>query len=178
MEILQLTLFSNSISIQEVCETVWCTVLLIVFIGFIVWMIHLKNENYIPKEFLHYPLLKISFDVSGKRLPKIEEYIEGWLLNGGFETIKQNEEKVKLWEQDAEKFIETCSNPDNRRQQYNNILHNNKIKTYNFQFTRKHTVYYQRNNTKYSTIQDVVCDQRWFGYDRILEIYNKATNIK
>lgn len=178
MGILQLTFFSNSISIQEVWVTAGCALGLAAFIGLIVWIIYLIDENSIPNEFRNYPFLKISFDVSGKRLPKIEEYIEGWLLNGGLKVVEQNEEKVKLWEQDAEKFIETCDNPDNRRQQYNNILHDNKIKTYNFQFTRKHTVYYQRNNTKYSTIQDVVCDQRWFGYDRLKEIYNNTTNIK
>lgn len=122
--------------------------------------------------------MKKGFDVSGHRLPIVDNYVSGWLQCIRFEDIKQNEEKVKLWEQDAERFIETCSNPDNRRQQYNTILHNNKAKTYNFQFTRKHTVYYQRDNRKYSTIQDIVCDQRWFGYDRIVEMYNNATNIK
>ena len=175
MRILQLTLFSNSISIKEDYILIGYAVSLAAFIVFI---IHLICENSTPDAFRNYPFLKISFDVSGKRLPKIEEYIEGWLLNGGLKVIEQNEEKVKLWEQDAEKFLETCSNPDNRRQQYNNIAYNNKIKTYNFQFTRKHTVYYQRNNTKYFTIQDVVCDQRWLGYDRLKEIYNNATNIK
>lgn len=132
MGILQLTLFSNSIDIKEDYIIIGYAVSLAAFIGFIVFIIHIICENSTPDKFRNYPFLKISFDVSGKRLPKIEEYIEGWLLNGGFETIKQNEEKVKLWEQDAEKFLEACGNPDNRRQQYNTILHNNKAKTYNF----------------------------------------------
>lgn len=150
----------------------------IIHIIFIVFIIKLLSDYSLPKAFRNYPYMKNSFDVSGHRLPIIDNYVSGWLRCSGFEAIKYNEEKIKLWEQDTERFIESCRNPGKRRKQYEKILCNNKAKTYYFELTRRKTVYYQRNNIKYSKIQSVVCDHKYYSYEELKQIYNNATNIK
>lgn len=94
----------------------------------------------------HYPYFKYYFDVSGKRKPDIENYIDTFLNQNNFLLIKKHQEEINQWKKECQEKIEKSKMKKHRRKQYQKILDDDNA--YNFYLTRKQTRYKQRNYVK------------------------------
>ena len=130
----------------------------------------------------HYPYFKHSFDVSGKRNPDIENYIDEFLINGGFYTIDSHEKEIECWKEKCEKKIKKSLLKRYRRWQYKKSLDDEGA--YIFYLTRKQTRYYQINyeRTSYKVEQKVkscICNYDYlFNRNERLKKINYECTIK
>lgn len=44
-----------------------------------------------------YPYFIYNFDVSGKRIPQIDDLLNMFLIHGGFECIQNHQKKIEQW---------------------------------------------------------------------------------
>lgn len=105
----------------------------------------------------HYPYYFHYFDVSGKRKPMIEDYIDRFLIAGNFDLIKQHYERIQQWKKECQKKIENSKMKKYRTKQYQRCLDD--THAFHFSFTRKQTRYRQINyvKTAYKIAQAVNC---------------------
>ena len=106
-----------------------------------------------------YPYFTYSFDVTGKRNVKIEDYIDNFLRNEqNWHLIQFHQHIIQEWKKQAEKYIQTCRICKYRTQQYKSILDDNHA--YHFILFRNQTRYQQRNYVK-TPYKVSVADSEW-----------------
>lgn len=117
----------------------------------IVIIVCVKLSKYIEKRKspFRFPYFEMEFDVSGKRNPRMEDYIDMFLINNGRKYIIEYERSLKEWHKNCEQLIEQSSMPDYRREQYDNCIFGTE-QPYIFSFVRNQTRYRQRNHVKHS----------------------------
>ena len=113
----------------------------------------------------HYPYFYYAFDVSGKRMPQIEDYIDRFLNAGNFVLIQNHNEKIKTWKETSEKRLDRCWLKRYRRRQYQKSL--NDEYAYVFSLTRQQTRYRQQNYVKTPYKVTQVSSQISFSYESL-----------
>lgn len=123
-----------------------------------------------------YPYFLKSFDVTGKRNIKIEDYIDRFLNdNTNWQIIYLHEQNIKLWKKQTEKFLESCILKKYRRKQYIKILDDQNA--YQFKTVRKQTRYRQKNYIKTSYKVSVVNAKLCVDWNWICNRYNQLKRI-
>ncbi len=64
-----------------------------------------KVEKALSSPF-QYPYFEMSFDVSGKRNPDIEDYIDYYLIENGFDAIEEHHNKTIAWKKECEEQLQ------------------------------------------------------------------------
>ena len=127
-----------------------------------------------------FPLAIYSFDVSGKRLPDVNDYIDKFIIDGGIEEINLHRDKIKEWKEQCEEQINSIKNKKKHARaenKYNNICEYNSGKEYVFTLYRRVTGYKQVNHQKYKhetlcTVEEFTC-----SYEYLHERENKLHEI-
>ena len=86
------------------------------------------------------------FDVSRKRSPHMEDYIDAFLNDGNFYIFHDYEASIQSWKYKCENKIQKSLFSQLRRKQYESILDDDYA--FRFYFTREHTRYRQQNYVK------------------------------
>ena len=123
----------------------------------------------------HYPYFYQEFDVSGKRKPQIEDWLDQYLIDGGFADIQKHEQKVQMWKQQSEDQINRSLFKNVRRRRYEQVLDD--VHGYHFVFVRDQIRYRQRNYVK-TAYRVSVNDKVWYcSYTYIENRYRQLAQI-
>lgn len=93
-----------------------------------------------------YPYFIYSFDVSGKRKPHIEDFLDTFLISGGFKRIQSHQMIIERWKLESHQRIEKSILKSYRRRQYEQAL--NDEAAFKFCFIRSQTRYIQKITLK------------------------------
>ena len=121
----------------------------------------------ILKSPFQYPYYTHYFNVSGKRNPQIEDYIDEFLINGYFVLIQKHEEKIQKWKDECLSRISHSILKKYRMKQYYNCLDDDCA--YSFRLFRNQTRYTQKNYVKIPYKVSQVVDRLNCNYEYILE---------
>ncbi|MBD5100076.1 MAG: HNH endonuclease [Clostridiales bacterium] len=149
------------------------------FIGIIVGVIVVPILSLILYSILKspfkYPYHTIKFDVSGKRLPNVNDLIDNHLNAYGFNEFPQHYEIVKKWKLDCQERIQKSKLKKLRSQQFEKIIDDEHM--FHFELIRKQTRYKQVNYVKspysvYVTVAQYTSDLKY-----IQQRYDDLANI-
>ena len=122
-----------------------------------------------------YPYFIHEFDVSGKRNPHIEDFLDTFLIQGGYTDIQNHQENIEEWKAKSCERIKKSILKRYRNKQYKRALDDNVA--FKFYFIRSQTRYRQRNYVKESYKVNVIDDCFEYNFDDISERYNQLSNI-
>lgn len=122
-----------------------------------------------------YPYFIHKFDVSGKRNPQIEDWLDTFLISGGFEYIQSHKRKIDQWKQESCQKIEHSLLKNYRKQQYEHTLDDGSA--FMFHFMRSQTRYRQQNYVKSSYKVNVQTNSFAYSYEYIQCRYNDLSDI-
>lgn len=97
----------------------------------------------ILKSPFEYPYYEYNFDISRKRNPQPEDFLDQFLIDGGFERIRKHESIIQQWKRDSLAQIEKSHLKKYRQKQYEDCLDDSGA--YVFTFSRDQTRYSQSN---------------------------------
>ena len=134
------------------------------FIGivlFILLLILIADFNHNPFKL---PRVIVCFDISRKRQPNYEDYIDEWIigLSGHRQEIKDRfDRKLNEWDSDCKRYLERRilwkSHKENLYKTMRLSIIQNDYKMFEFIFSRNQTRYRQQNYQKYAyTVQNTV----------------------
>lgn len=126
-------------------EDYWFYLWLFVFVPLIISVIVFLTV--LIRSPFKFPYRKITFDVSGTKKPKIEDYIDRHLIGDGMNLIDGYMLKMLDWKKDCLKKIKRSAYKGRRREQYEASL--DWKHAFIFIFTRKKTRYKQVNYVRY-----------------------------
>ena len=118
-----------------------------------------------------YPYYEKEFDVSGKRNPNLENLIEAFINEGGFEEIKNHRRQVQMWKNECEAKMQKCVLKNLRRRQYHRCLDDNNA--YCFYMFRMQRRYRQQNYQKTSYKVSQVVGEGQYNYEWLHNKYQK-----
>lgn len=142
-------------------------VIVIALLSFIIYSI-LKSP-------FKYPYHTVTFDVSGKRSPNVNDLIDNHLNMYGFKEFPQHYESVKQWKRDCQERIKNTKLKKLRTQQYERIIDDERM--FRFELIRKQTRYKQVNYVKSSYSVYVAVAQYAYNLQEIQQRYNALANI-
>ena len=128
-----------------------------------------------------FPYFSQSFDVTGKRNVKIEDYIDNFIRDkDNWILLQRHQDSIKEWKKETENRIQNCKLRKYRTKQFNKVL--DEDHAYHFKLTRKQTRYKQKNYIKESYIV-ISTDSEWTAnwpwlknrYQQLKEISFEAT---
>ena len=122
-----------------------------------------------------FPYQKITFDVSGTKQPKIEDYIDDLLIEEGIDSIDQRMLKMLDWKKESLEKIKKSAYKKRRQEQFESCL--DWDRAFVFTFVRKRTRYKQVNYVRYpytviETVQENSCSYAYLKdrFDQLEEI--------
>lgn len=122
-----------------------------------------------------YPYYIYQFDVSGKRRPHIEDFLDMFLISGGYSNIQTHQKVIEQWKLNSKQRIERSILKGYRYKQYKRVL--NDTAAFKFYFIRSQTRYRQRNYVK-SAYRVYVQDSCFvYSFDDISDRYNQLYDI-
>ena len=122
-----------------------------------------------------YPYYKYNFDISGKRKPQIEDYIDEFLINGGYDDIIKHLDIIKNWKTHSENRVEKSILKNLRKNQYAKSIDDSRA--FCFFFTKSQTRYKQVNYVKNPYKVKVTTEEYRCDFDYITNRYNKLREI-
>ncbi len=122
-----------------------------------------------------YPYFIHKFDVSGKRSPHIEDFLDMFLISGGFENIQAHQNVIEQWKLDSHQRIEKSIFKNHRRKQYEQVLDDKAA--FKFYFIRSQTRYRQINYVKTAYKVDVENGCFSYNFDYIKNRYGQLDDI-
>lgn len=149
--------------------------MLIALIVCIIICIILILLRVILKSPFSYPYFIYKFDVSRKRGPHIDDYLDTFLISGGFVEIQNHQKIIEQWKLDSHKRIDQCVLKNYRRKQYERALDDNS--TFLFLFMRSQTRYMQRNYVKTPYKVNVLDGCFKYDFDYIKDRYSQLKDI-
>ena len=129
----------------------------------------------ILKSPFNYPYFSYTFDVSGKRAPKIDDYIDKYFINGHFQSIENHQQIIEQWKKTCLDSIEHSLLKSLRMSQYNDAL--NDSCAYRFILTRDQTRYKQINYVRTPYKVKTAVQQRSYSYSSLQKRYNELKEI-
>lgn len=91
--------------------------ILILLIGLVFYIISKVRES--P---FRYPYFEYCFDVSGKRKPNIEDFIDAYINNNGIGAFETHYRKVQQWKDSSQQIVDRAIFKDLRQKQFLNAL--------------------------------------------------------
>ena len=76
-----------------------------------------KVAKALSSPFQH-PYFEMSFDVSGKRNPDLEDYIDNYLIENGFDAIEEHHNKTIAWKKECEEQLQNSMLKKHRADQF------------------------------------------------------------
>lgn len=122
-----------------------------------------------------YPYFIYSFDVSGKRKPHIEDFLDTFLISGGFKRIQYHQMIIERWKLESHQRIEKSILKSYRRKQYEQAL--NDEAAFKFCFIRSQTKYIQKNYVKTAYKINIQDNCFYYSFNDIESRYNQLTDI-
>lgn len=122
-----------------------------------------------------YPYCEISFDVSGKRTPNIENYIDEYLNVNGIDKFVKHKESIEVWKQGCQDRIKKSLFKRLRTKQFEEALDDDNM--FCFALTRKQTRYKQVNYEKTPYYVTVTVDEFSCDLAAIKKRYEKLAAI-
>lgn len=122
-----------------------------------------------------YPYFHYDFDVSGKRGPQIEDWLDRFLISGGFDAIQRHQERIENWKKNSREQVEHSWLKKYRQQQLENVIDDEGA--FQFSFIRSQTRYKQRNYVRSSYKVDIRTNTFAFSYRYIQQRYKKLKDI-
>lgn len=122
-----------------------------------------------------YPYCEIAFDVSGKRSPNIEDYIDGYLNKNGIDKFVRHKESVEAWKQGCQNRIKKSLFKRLRTKQFEAVLDDENMIC--FALTRKQTRYKQVNYEKSPYYVTVTVDEFSCDLAALEKRYSKLAEI-
>ena len=122
-----------------------------------------------------YPYFIHEFNVSRKRNPQIDDYIDKFLISGGFKHIKNHQDVINAWKKDSQQQIERSILKNLRSKQYERVIDDKCA--YKFIFVRAQTRYKQRNYVKSAYKVNVQTNYYEYNYIYIVKRYNQLAEI-
>lgn len=101
---------------------------------------------YIRNPFPGYPYFIKRFDVSGRRKPDINDYLDRLLMDDGFYRMEEHHDRIVRWKQDCEDRTGRSLFKNRRRRQYRHMIDDDNA--FVFIFVRQQTRYRQSNYVK------------------------------
>ena len=123
----------------------------------------------------HYPYFEMSFDVSGKRNPDIEDYIDKYLIENGFDAIEEHHNKINTWKKECEELIQTSALKKRRANQFAMCIDDDNA--YCFSLCRDQTRYRQCNYVKESYKVSTTFYDDSYNYEWLLARYHQLQSI-
>lgn len=127
-----------------------------------------------------YPYYEHTFDVSGKRLPKMEDYIDRLLISDHMREINQHFKMIEAWKRDSMAIVERSIFRSHRRRQLERCIDDQQA--FVFIFVRSQTRYQQWNYVKQAyKVQNVEktvpCNYTYLKsrYDKLMSIGGEQT---
>ena len=149
----------------------------------IVFLIALAIQAKLNSPFSPYPYFKKTFDVSGKRQPQMDSYIDDYLISVGIDDIKRQYGKIQDWHNACKAIIDKSTILKERRiRQYQRLVDDDH--GFQFYFVRGQTRYSQRNYVRHSYSVDMItesfsCDYMWLlDRDRQLQEIDYECNLR
>lgn len=146
------------------------SIIIIVLLVFIVYSL-IK----ILKSPFKYPYYIITFDVSGKRAPNVNDLIDNHLITYGFNEFSQHYEKVKQWKISCQERIIKSKLKKLRTQQFEKIVDDKYM--FCFRLIRKQTRYKQVNYVKSAYRVYVTVAQYSYNLEAMQQRYDALANI-
>lgn len=122
-----------------------------------------------------YPYFTYEFDVSGKRKPNFDDYLDTFLMTGGFARILAHQKQIEQWKVDSQQHIEHCLLKKYRRTQYEQALDDDAA--YKFIFIRSQTRYKQKNYVRTAYKVNVEDIRYHCNYSYIKNHYTQLLDI-
>ena len=122
-----------------------------------------------------YPYFELNFDVSGKRQPKIEDYIDNYLIDTGFNEIENHFNKIEDWKQKSKLKVEKSILNKYRAKQFQKVLDDENA--FVFCFIRNQTRYRQQNYVKTAYTVQMNAGTFTCNYEWLLERFNELESI-
>lgn len=130
--------------------------------------------SYVKSPF-EFPYKRIEFDVTSKKQPDINDYIDNYLINNGMNGIMQAREKLSEWNKYCEYVIQKSAFKRRREKQYLECYDEKHL--YIFALYRMQTRYRQSNYVK-TPYRVKVCDVEYgVNYDFVASRYEKLKEI-
>lgn len=165
--------FHNSIQFGHLCsisnsvQTFLCLLSVLFSLVSLLGLAFIWNRN--P---FKYPYLVISFDVSRRKQPILENELEDWLCDEqNWMTIKGHLATVKLWKEECGGAIGSSWCPNHRFKQYLETIDDGGM--YLVSLERNRTGYRQRNYVRSSYTYTVTEDSEHFSFEDLSEIYDR-----
>ena len=139
-----------------------------------------------------YPQFIYDFDASGMRLPKMENFIDEFLIDGGMDEVMRHLDVIAKWKADSEQLVAKSMLRKRRQRQYNEACVH-EADAFLFIMWRNQTRYHQCNYqrsayTVRNEIERFSCDYAYLmdrdrrlyeiGYETTLEKYHSKTQSK
>lgn len=159
-------------------ETASAIITLLVFVVLPIIAIVLTIQEKKLRSPFKYPYYAIGIDISNKRGPEIDDLLDTFLIEGGFDLIQEHQNKIEQWKLDCEqqiKAIEKVKLQELRKTQYQASIDD--AKAYKFNLTRSQTRYKTINYERYPYKVDVTVDSFSYSYDYIQQRYNELKSI-
>ena len=122
-----------------------------------------------------YPYWSRSFNVTGTKQPKIEDYIDQYLIDNHLSEIDKHVVGLNKWKEDCNNKIKKSLFRRRRQEQYETSLDYNR--TFSFSFIRNKTRYKQVNYVRYPyTVTDKTAEYHC-GYSYLKDRYDKLKEI-
>ncbi len=104
---------------------------LVIFVFYLVFQI-LYNP-------FHYPYFIYNIDISGKRSPHYEDFIDMFIIEGNFNLIEQHAAKIAEWKNECKIQIEESKMKERRSRQFQECIDD--AHEFQFKFTKMQTRY-------------------------------------
>lgn len=158
--------------IQSIITAIPISQMIVIAIMAVVFIILLVTGLCSP---FHYPYFTHAFNVSKKRNPQIEDYIDDFLIDDGMEQINHHQQLVDNWKNDSEKRIRRSLFRHLRKKQYLECLDDDNA--YHFLFTRNQTRYTQQYYVKSSYKVKTIDKEYGCSYEYLCRRDQKLSGI-
>lgn len=122
-----------------------------------------------------YPYFIYEFDASGKRSPKIEDFLDMFLISGGFSDVQEHQMHIVQWKRESEQRIARSVMEGYRRRQYMRAVDDGAA--FKFHLVRFQTRYMQRNYVKSPYSVKVKVGNFSYSFDDIEARYSQLADI-
>ena len=138
--------------------------ILILLIGLVFYIISKVRES--P---FRYPYFEYCFDVSGKRKPNIEDFIDAYINNNGIGAFETHYRKVRQWKDSSQQIVDRAIFKDLRQKQFFECIDDEHM--FCFAFIRQQTRYKQVNYQKFSYKLNVQDKEYSCDYQSLIDRY-------
>lgn len=122
-----------------------------------------------------YPYHIIKFNVTGKRNPDVNNLIDSYINQHGFDKFQQHYEIVKKWKADCKERIKKSKMKHLRSKQFEEVVDDERM--FRFDIVRKQTHYRQVNYVKSSYFVFVTVDKFYSNFKTLRQRYEALAKI-